>query len=171
MRWKWRFRGYVTPAGNKPVQDWFTSLPDEDAKDDARDTFGMLQQVSNALWRRPAFDQLDDGISEIRFDGTSGTYRLYGYFGPRGERQSYTLLHGVPKKRRRDPDAKRLASKRRDQIERKETSTHEFEFYERSRAASQPRSGNEGQVRSFSPGQIHRFPNSSAERSGNDESS
>jgi hypothetical protein len=48
--WNWQFKGYQNLAGSKPVQDWFTTLPDQDAKNDARDTFGGLQVLPNHLW-------------------------------------------------------------------------------------------------------------------------
>lgn len=168
--WNWRFRGFVTPSGKKPVQKWFTELPDEDAKNDARDKLGMMQKIGNHLWHRPEFDQLDDGISEIRFNGPSGTYRIYGYFGPKGERQSYTFLNGVQKKKRRDSEAQDLAAKRRDQIEREEATIHEFEFHERIDPASSPGAGSSGELRGLSAGQIYRFPNSSPAGSEGDES-
>ena len=135
--WSWRFKGYVSLAHNKPVQDWFTNLPDNEAKDDARETIGMLQHLPNHLWKRPQFDQLDDGISEIRFKSAAGQYRFYGYFGPEGDRQSYTLLHGAQKKKWRDADSERVAAKRRDQIERKEATIHEYKFYERPRGTAE----------------------------------
>lgn len=161
----------MTPAGNKPVQEWFTSLPDEEAKDNARDTFGHLQHLGNHLWGRPEFDQLDDGISEVRFDGKAGTYRFYGYFGPKGERQSYTLLNAQLKKKKRDPDAQSLATKRRNQIERREAGIHEFEFNERINTAPEERAGSSGEVRKFSTGQVYRFPNPSSPGPEEDESS
>jgi len=125
--WNWTFFGFETPASNRPVQDWFYGLP-EDAQDDARDILGDMQHLPNHLWRRPEFDQLDNGISEIRFDGKAGTFRFYGYFGPRGQRQTYTLLHGAMKKKSKDRAAQELAEDRRDQIERGEARVYEFKF-------------------------------------------
>src|SRR5689334_10910857 len=105
--WSWTFFGFESPGSNWPVQDWFDGIP-EDAKADARDILGDLQHLPNHLWRRPEFDQLENGISEIRFDGRAGTFRFYGYFGPKGQRQIYTLLHGAMKKKSKDRSAQRL---------------------------------------------------------------
>jgi hypothetical protein len=167
--WNWQFKGYQNLAGSKPVQDWFTTLPDQDAKNDARDTFGGLQVLPNHLWRRPEFDQLTDGISEVRFDGKAGTYRFYGYFGPTGERQVYTLLHGAIKKKRRDRDAQGLAARRRNQIEREGATAHEFEFYERTHTTTKSGAGRQSAVRGITTGQIYRFPNSGTQGSGGNE--
>ena len=126
--WNWTFRGYETsPHGNRLVQEWFDSLPEE-AKDEARDVLGYLQHRPISEWRRPTFAPLEDGISEIRFKASKVRYRIYGYFGPTGFRQSYTFLHGTDKKVSNDKQGKHAAKGRMGDIERALARIHEFEF-------------------------------------------
>ncbi|MGH9682225.1 MAG: type II toxin-antitoxin system RelE/ParE family toxin [Candidatus Acidiferrales bacterium] len=125
--WNWSFRGYETPLGNRLAQDWFDGLSDE-AKDGARDAIGYLQHSPIHLWKRPHFEKLEDGISEVRFRVGKVRYRFYGYFGPGGFFRSYTFLHGTDKKVRNDVHGKGIARVRMGEIERKEARTHEFEF-------------------------------------------
>jgi len=125
--WYWRFFGFETLVGNRLVQDWFNELP-EDARNDARDIIAHLQHLPNHLWRRPEFDQLEDGLSEVRFKSPLNTYRIYGFFGPEGFRRVYTFLHGADKKVRNDRNAKRVARDRMGQLSQQKARVHEFEF-------------------------------------------
>lgn len=61
--WNWRFFGLTWSTGNKPVQDWFDLLPD-DAKDEARDTFGYLQHLPNCSLEETAVRSPKGGRSE-----------------------------------------------------------------------------------------------------------
>ena len=128
--WNWRFFGFMWLTENKPVQEWFDLLPD-DAKDEARDTFGYLQHLPIAAWKKPQFDPLKgEEVSEVRFETATHFFRIYGYYGPnRLGRQVYTLLIGHDKQTRNDKAGKREAAKRRRAIERGEGSVHQFEFY------------------------------------------
>lgn len=127
-QWNWTFRGYETvPQGNRPVQEWYDRLPVE-AKDQVADVLGYLQHLPVAEWKRPTFAPLEDKISEIRFKANQVKYRIYGYFGPTGFRQSYTFLHGTDKKVSNDKRGKKTAKDRMDEIERGIARTHEFEF-------------------------------------------
>jgi hypothetical protein len=123
--WSWVFYGFRTSTGNEPVQDWYHSLPQE-AKDDAQDILGYMRVRPNHQWLRPAFDQLGDGISEVRFDDALHTYRIYGHFGP--ARQEYVFLVGAMKKRQVQRHEQRLALSRWNQIVRGEATIHAFEF-------------------------------------------
>lgn len=131
---KWKFYGYVTPAGGKDVQEWFDDLPEE-AKDEARDTLAYLQQLPASQWVRPEFSPLGDEIGEIRFkvniEHEQRTYRIYGTFWPEGQRHSFTFLVGKDKKVKNDKLGKKEAVKRLKKLRlpRKQGGTiHEFEF-------------------------------------------
>ena len=128
--WNWRFFGLLWSTDNKPVQDWFDLLP-EDAKDEARDTFGYLQHLPIAAWKKPQFDPLKgEEVSEVRFETATHFFRVYGYYGPNSRgRQVYTLLLGHDKKSRNDKAGKREATKRKRSLDRGDAQTHEFEFY------------------------------------------
>jgi hypothetical protein len=95
----WRFYGYVTPAGNREVQNWFDGLSEEEA-DEVKDGLRYLQLLPRDLWRRPEFDQLDSDISEVRFrvSGRNIQLRLYGSFWPERQRNVYTFLLGKKQK-------------------------------------------------------------------------
>ena len=127
--WNWQFCGFQWPNGNKPVQDWFDGLLD-DAKEELRDTIRYLQHLPYHLWKKPQFDRLaGEDVTEVRFDTATHTYRIYGYCGPKGQRQSFVFLHGNDKKIRNDPKGKSEATKRLGHIERGEAGVHGFEFY------------------------------------------
>src|SRR6266853_5318967 len=98
--WRWQFFGFESAAEGQPVQLWFDDLP-EDVKDEIRDLIRYLEKLTNNLWRKPEFDGLrgEQDISELRpcnvsveIDGSieTATYRIYGFFGPRGQKGSYT---------------------------------------------------------------------------------
>ncbi len=126
--WNWRFFGFQWLNGNKPVQDWFNSLPDE-AKDEGRDVIAYLRHLPSHLWKRPQFDPLGgEDVSEIRFSTAAQVCRFYGFNWPTGQRQVYTLLHGVTKKVSNDTKGKSEASKRRKYLENGQASVHGFEF-------------------------------------------
>jgi hypothetical protein len=129
-QWNWSFFGYQRLDGGKPVQDWFDGLPD-DAKKEARETIGYLQQLPNHLWKKPHFDPLGgEDVTEIRFETATHTYRIYGYAGgPSRARQLYILLFGHDKKVRNDTKGKSEATKRRAEIDRGAATFHPFEFF------------------------------------------
>ena len=125
----WSFFGYTTPAGNKLMQEWYDSLPVE-ARDEITDAISAVQASPNHLWVRPLFDQLGDGLSEFRIDAAmvSRKFRIYGYFGPRDERQAYTFLLGADKRRQHQKNEQDEAKKRMNRIERGEAKAYEFDF-------------------------------------------
>jgi hypothetical protein len=127
--WNWRFFGFMWLTGSRPVQEWFDLLSD-DAKYEARDTFGYLQHLPLASWKKPKFDLLKgEEVSEVRFETETHVYRIYGYYGPsKLGRQVYTLLYGHDKKLGNDAKGKREATKRRKAIGRGDAKVHEFEF-------------------------------------------
>ena len=124
--WNWQFRGFETPASNRPVKDWIVNECPTDGRDDLVDILLYMKARPQEEWDREHFRSLDDGISEIRFTGSGLTLRIYGYFGPSWFVQSYTFLVGNIKKVKNDVDAKRLAKSRRDQIEKREARVHDF---------------------------------------------
>lgn len=128
---EWTFFGFESPQEGRPVQRWFDLLCEDD-KDEIRDLLLYLK-VGKRLWRKPEYDPLigEGGISEIRVPdirdsrGTI-TYRIYGWFGPRG--WEYTFLHATDKKVRNDKDGKRIAKNRLGQIEQSTATVHRFVF-------------------------------------------
>jgi hypothetical protein len=123
--WNWRFLGFETLKGNRPVQDWFDGLDDE-GRDELLDTLNYLRVLPNYLWRRPKFDQLEDDISEIIGWTASDELRIYGYFP--GLQQTYTFLNGKSKKVGNDKHGKRMAKDRLKLLRRGEARYHEFKF-------------------------------------------
>jgi hypothetical protein len=129
--WDWQFLGLQWLNKNQPVQEWFDGLPDE-AQAELRDTIRHLQHLPPHLWKKPQFDHLaGEDVTEVRFETATHFYRIYGYFGPKGERQSFTFLLGNDKKIRNDIKGKREATKRRGFVERGEATVHGFGFYRR----------------------------------------
>jgi len=121
------------------VQAWFDSLP-EDVKDEIRDLIRHLEKVTDSLWRRPEFDGLrgERDISELRpsdvsveIGGTIETFtcRIYGFFGPKNQKNDiYTFLHATKKTVRNDRSGKRIARNRLAQLERGNGTIHRFKF-------------------------------------------
>jgi hypothetical protein len=62
----WTFRGYMTEAGNSLVQEWFYGELSIDERDLIRDRVNHLKYLERHLWRRPAFDKLEDDLNEVR---------------------------------------------------------------------------------------------------------
>jgi hypothetical protein len=127
----WTFEGFVTPAGNRLVDDWFHNQLSEDDRDFVRDRINYLKDIERHLWKRPGFDKLDGELNEIRKDiPGNGTIRIYGYFPP-GKRHCFVLLEGRYKGKKNDKSGKRIAEDRLKQIKKGEGNTHEFDFEER----------------------------------------
>jgi hypothetical protein len=125
----WTFHGYVTPAGNPTVQDWFDALEDEE-KDAIRDVTTYLQLLPRHLWTKPEFESFDPELSEIRIRVSSlkKIYRIYGTFWPTGVRHSYTFLIGKNKKVDNDKQGKREATDRLKELRRGDASVEQFKF-------------------------------------------
>jgi len=128
-QYDWTFRGYETPARNRPVSDWLKELS-ADGLDELIDIVLYMRVRPPNEWDPENFKPLEDGISEIRFRDGDFVCRIYGYFGPTWLLQSYTFLVGAEKKVKNDRDSKKLAKTRRDQVERRETSVYPFGFEE-----------------------------------------
>ena len=125
----WAFYGYCTLAGGEEVQEWFDGLLEEE-QDEARDVLVYLRSQPVNLWSKPEYFPLGDGLSEIRFkvNSLNRVYRIYGFFWPKGERFSYTLLLGRDKKVGNPKHEIAEARKRKSRVETGKASTHEFEF-------------------------------------------
>jgi hypothetical protein len=128
--WKCQFLCFESAVEGRPVQFWFSGLPDND-RYEILDLLNALSNATRSQWRRPEFDPLEGagGISEIRVPNIrseSGcvTYRIYGYFGP-GSRE-YCFLHGTKKEVKNDEDGKRIAKKRLDQLRSGQGKVHKF---------------------------------------------
>ena len=126
----WVFHGYVTPAGTREVQDWFDSVLHEEERDEAKDTIGYLQILPLHQWKKPEYSLLGEGLSELRFkvNSLNRTYRVYGFFWPKGRRHSYTFLLGRDKKVKNARADVAEARKRKVSVENGKANVHEFEF-------------------------------------------
>jgi hypothetical protein len=135
-KWRWQFCGIEFLDGQQPVQAWYDQLP-EDARDEISDLVRYLERLTDSLWRRPEFDELEGegGISELRpCDVTIDnfgkikriTFRIYGFRGP--VKGIYTFLHGTKKTRRNDVKGKQIASDRLKQIRDGKAGVHRFKF-------------------------------------------
>ncbi len=126
-QYDWTFCGFETPVGNRPIKDWIWELSDE-GREELIDVVLYMKIRPPNEWAGDNFKPLDDGISEVRFRDSDFVYRIYGYFGPSWQVQSYTFLVGAEKKVKNDRHSKRLAKTRRDQLERREARVHSFGF-------------------------------------------
>ena len=125
----WTFHGYITPGGTRDVQQWFDGLED-DAKDAIRDALAYLQHVPHSQWRKPEFEPLGKGLSEVRAKAheLQHWYRIYGFFWPEGRRYVYTFLLGHNKKERNPRHEISEARKRMGSVETGIAGIHEFNF-------------------------------------------
>jgi hypothetical protein len=148
--WRWEFLGFKSEAEGRPVQIWFNALPEEPDKYEITDLLDALQKTNDRLWPAEVFDPLrgTGGISEIKIpnircfrDGKFRviTYRIYGYFGPRGYVHCYTFLHGAEKDVKNDTTGKQIAKGRLDEIERGAAGVHKFNFDEEPDAETEER--------------------------------
>jgi hypothetical protein len=142
----WRFFGYKTEADGEIVQEWFDALSD-DERDEVVDVLGYLQHLQIDRWKYPHFEHLGAGLSEIRIKVSTLnlTIRIYGSFGPAGQRFAYTLLYGGNKKVKNDKHGKKEAVRRKQILENGKATVHEFEF------AKQPNSEAEKRKAKASP--------------------
>jgi len=134
--WRWAFFGFESSAEGCPVQAWFDALCEED-KDAIRDTLVYLENIIDRPWPEQSFNPLPGagGVSEIRIPEFRGlrnglvqriTLRIYGLFGPRDRKRSYTFVHGTDKKVRNDTKGKSTGKRRFDEILRGEATVHKF---------------------------------------------
>lgn len=112
------------------VQEWYWQDLTVEDRDHIRDRVSKLENLERAAWRRPGFDQLNDGLCEIRKTTPSGIIRIYGYFP--SERYHFVLLYGHYKKVDNDRKGKRIAVTRLKLLKQKTGGRHEFEFEEES---------------------------------------
>jgi hypothetical protein len=137
--WRWEFLGFWSEAEGRPVQVWFDSLSEEPDRYEIIDLLDALQKANDKLWPKEVFDPLRGagGISEIKIPNIrcfrAGkarviTYRIYGFFGPRGYVHCYTFLHGTDKDVKNDTIGKQIAKGRLDEIERGTGGVHKFNF-------------------------------------------
>jgi hypothetical protein len=136
--WKWAFLGFESSGEGRPVQSWFDALP-EDEQDVVVDTLVYLENLTTTRWPKESYDPLAGagGISEIRFSEFRGlqhgtvqriTLRIYGFFGPKEQKRSYTFLHGTDKKVKNDAQGKSIGKRRLDELLRGEATIHKFNF-------------------------------------------
>lgn len=128
----WAFCGYVTPAGNREVQEWFWAQ-DEEVRDEIVDVLTYLQKLPRHLWRLPEFDAFDPDISEIRIKvgSVNRLYRIYGTFWPVGERYHYTFLLAKNKKVNKDKRGETEARNRLKRLRSGEAVVHIINFESR----------------------------------------
>jgi len=137
--WRWQFLGFESAAEGKPVQDWFNALPEDPEQYEIKDLLNLLQKTNDRLWPDAVFDALRGakGISEIKIpnikcfrDGKYKiiTYRIYGFFGPKGYDHSYTFLHGTDKDVKNDAIGKQIAEGRLEELTRGLATVHKFDF-------------------------------------------
>src|SRR2546421_7614302 len=74
--------------------------------------------------QNPGYSLLPRWKSKVK----SITYRIYGFFGPKGYIHSYTFLHGAEKSVKNDVVGKQIAKGRLDELERGTAGIHKFEF-------------------------------------------
>ena len=138
--WRWEFLAFKSAAEGCPVQRWFDGLP-QDHKEEIIDLLDHVRNTTNRPWPDKIFDPLKGagGISEIKptnipclRDGRVKeiTYRMYGFFGPKGHEHTYTFLHCAEKDVKNDAIGKQIAKGRLGEIERGSAGVHKFKFQE-----------------------------------------
>lgn len=130
----WRIEGYVTPAGNSLVQEWYWDDPEcgEEGRNAIRTRMNYLVLLPRTLWEPPRFKWLGD-IGEVRDSVTTGALRVYGFF-PDDKR--FVFLLGNVKKKDKDQDALKNARKRMKRLLNGEGWTDGFVFAERTTDAT-----------------------------------
>ncbi len=81
---QWRFYGYRAASGRRKVQEWYSSLS-QDEKNEIKDVLGYLQALPRISWSEPAFEAFDPDISEVKIkvNVLKRIYRIYGTFWPK----------------------------------------------------------------------------------------
>ena len=87
-------------GGAVPFLDWFKGLP-EKAQDQCRARLELLRSFGHEL-RRPACENLGDGIYELRAKAKGINYRMLYFFD--GQR-AIIVSHGFMKQQAQVPDA------------------------------------------------------------------
>ncbi|HXM22280.1 MAG TPA: hypothetical protein VN948_13570 [Terriglobales bacterium] len=112
-----------------------------DHKEEIVELLDYVRNTTNRPWPDKIYDPLKGagGISEIKptnirclRDGKVKeiTYRMYGFFGPKGYDRTYTFLHCVEKDVKNDRIGKQIAKGRLDEIERGSAGVHKFNLTE-----------------------------------------
>ena len=122
----WKFYGYLTPARNAVVQQWWWAQH-QHVRDEANDHRAYLEVRAVVDWKEPYFKRLGDGLGEIRFKvkNPKGTYRIYALCSWPAP-GCCTFLHAGDKGRQ-DAIIKE-SRKRKTRLERGESEVHEFNF-------------------------------------------
>ena len=149
--WRWEFYAFVSKAEGCPVQSWFDGLP-LDHKDEIVDLLDYVRNTTGRPWPEKMYDPLKGagGISEIKVEKIpcerNGklieiTYRMYGFFGPKERKHSYTFLHAWEKNVKNDRLGKKIAKGRLDELLRGGTDAgvRQFDFEGRSDSQTEAR--------------------------------
>ena len=137
-KWRWQFLAFESAAEGCPAQAWFDGLP-QDHKEEIIDLLDYVRNTTNRPWPDNVYDALkgEGGISEIKVqnirclrDGKVReiTYRIYGFFGPKGYEHAYTFLHGTEKSVKNDRSGKQIAKGRLGELARGTGGVREFKF-------------------------------------------
>lgn len=134
------------------MQKWFDGLEEVDRFEIVDQLIWLSNQI-HRQWGRPHFDPLkgEGGISEIiipdiRTEKGTTYYRIYGFFGPKEYKHSYTFLHAVDKKARNDKHGKSIARDRFHNLERREATVHELNFARGSDSKVDEGTGSKSQI-------------------------
>lgn len=126
--------GYITPAGNKVVQEWIDELP-RDVRDEFLGIMKRLRNIPNPIgWISPEFKKLkyEDGLYEFRFKILGKTpARPLGIFES-GSREFIILLGATKKAPNWTPrEALAIARRRRDEVRNGKAKLHEIDLNQR----------------------------------------
>ena len=150
--WRWKFYVFESEAEGCPVQRWFDSLP-QDHRDEIVDLLDYVRNTTSKPWPEKVYDSLkgEGGISEIKVENIpceregeliEVTYRMYGFFGPKEYKYSYTFLHAWEKNVKNDRLGKQLAKGRLGELLRggSGTGVRQFDFEGKSGPQTQEKS-------------------------------
>jgi hypothetical protein len=149
--WRWEFYAFQSKAEGCPVQMWFDGLP-QDHRDEITDLLDYVRNTTGRPWPDKVYDPLEGagGISEIKVENipyerdgklVEVTYRIYGFFGPKERKHTYTFLHAWEKDAKNDRLGKKIAKGRLDELSRRGSNVgvRKFDFEGKSDPQAQTR--------------------------------
>ena len=108
--------------GNVPFMDWFDRLP-EHAKDQCLAKLTLLREKGHEL-RRPASENLGEGIYELRPKSRNVNYRVLYFFHAQ---EAAVVSHGIQKQQEKVPPKEIALAKARMALFKANPRTHTFE--------------------------------------------
>ena len=113
----WKYYCYDDGSPDNLWSDWYHNC-DEQTKAQHDQVWEALEQLKSHQWEMPLAKHLGKSLIEIRVRGNV-QWRVLGYYGPKGERNAFTILQVCNHKQNRyqPHDAINTARKRLKMVE------------------------------------------------------